>query len=93
MLALEVTTRERPALQIHMRCFQEFAVVSTVLALAPFGVPATVFWIYVCASLLFLVGLIKVLNELPQEHNLQTRWGVFAPGRVRVAELRSRSEL
>jgi uncharacterized membrane protein len=32
--------------------------------------PTTVFWIYVCASLLFLVGLIKVFNELPQEHGV-----------------------
>jgi uncharacterized membrane protein len=35
-----------------------------------FGVPPTVFWIYLCASLLFLVGLIKVFNELPQEHGV-----------------------
>ena len=55
-------------MQILMRGFQEFAV--TALALAPFGVPATVFWIYVCASLLFLVGLIKVFNELPQQHGV-----------------------
>jgi uncharacterized membrane protein len=53
-----------------MRCFQEFAVVVTALALAPFGMTTTVFWIYVCASLLFLVGLIKVFNELPQEHGV-----------------------
>ncbi len=53
-----------------MRCFQEFALVGTALALAPFGVPTTVFWIYVCASLLLLVGLIKVFAELPQEHGV-----------------------
>ncbi len=53
-----------------MRCFQEFAVVVTALALAPLGVPTTVFWIYVCASLLFLVGVIKVFNELPQEQGV-----------------------
>jgi uncharacterized membrane protein len=40
------------------------------LALAPFGVPPTVFWIYVCASLVFSVGLIKVFKELPQEHGI-----------------------
>ncbi len=58
-------------MQILMRCFQEFAVVVvTELALAPFGVPAAVFWIYVCASLLFVVGLIKVFDELPQEHGV-----------------------
>ena len=53
-----------------MRLVQEFAVVVTDLALAPFGLPTTVFWIYVCASLLFLAGLIKVFNELPQEHGI-----------------------
>jgi uncharacterized membrane protein len=43
-----------------------------VLALeaAPFGIPATAFWIYVCASLVFVIGLIKILNELPQEHGV-----------------------
>jgi uncharacterized membrane protein len=40
------------------------------LASAPFGIPATVFWIYVCALLLFLIGLIKILKELPQEHGV-----------------------
>src|SRR5438046_5934987 len=54
----------------HVEPFSESAVVVTALALAPFGVPATVFWIYVCASLLFLVGLIKVFNELPHEHGV-----------------------
>ena len=53
-----------------MRCFQGFAVVATALALAPFGMSTTVFWIYVSASLLFLVGVIKVFNELPQEHGV-----------------------
>jgi uncharacterized membrane protein YphA (DoxX/SURF4 family) len=37
---------------------------------APFGIPATVFWIYVCASLLFIIGFIKILKELPQEHGV-----------------------
>jgi uncharacterized membrane protein len=53
-----------------MRCCQEFAVVVTALALAPFGVPATVFWIYVSASLVLLVGLIRVFEELPQRHGV-----------------------
>jgi uncharacterized membrane protein len=57
-------------LPILIGCCQEFAVVVTALAVAPFGVPATVFWIYVSASLLFLVGLIKVFDELPQEHGI-----------------------
>ena len=30
--------------------------------------PATAFWIYVCASLLFIIGLIKILGELRQMH-------------------------
>jgi uncharacterized membrane protein len=32
--------------------------------------PATAFWIYVCASLLFIIGLIKIFEELPQEHGV-----------------------
>jgi uncharacterized membrane protein len=32
----------------------------------------TVFWIYVTASLLFLGGLVKVFNELPREHGVDT---------------------
>jgi uncharacterized membrane protein len=55
-------------LQILLCCFQQFVVLP--LAAAPFGIPATAFWIYVCASLLFIVGLIKIFNELPQEHGV-----------------------
>src|ERR1700730_3389876 len=40
------------------------------LAAAPFGIPATAFWIYVSASLLFIIGFIKILKELPQEHGV-----------------------
>ena len=40
------------------------------LAAAPFGIPATAFWMYVCASLLLVIGLIKILKELPQEHGV-----------------------
>jgi len=40
------------------------------LVAAPFGIPATAFWIYVCASLLFIIGFIKILKELPQEHGV-----------------------
>jgi uncharacterized membrane protein len=32
--------------------------------------PAPAFWIYVCASLLFIIGVIKILRELPQEHGV-----------------------
>ena len=60
----------RAALQILLCCFQQFAVVVPALAAAPFGVPATVFWIYVCALLLFIIGLIKIFGELPQEHGV-----------------------
>jgi len=37
---------------------------------APLGIPATVFWIYVCGSLLFIVGLIKIVDELPREQGI-----------------------
>jgi len=40
------------------------------LVAAPFGIPATAFWIYVCASLLFIIGFIKILKELRQEHGV-----------------------
>ena len=53
-----------------MCCCQPFAVVVPALAAAPFGIPATAFWIYVCASALFIVGLIKIFGELPQEHGV-----------------------
>jgi len=32
--------------------------------------PAIAFWMYVCASLLFIIGLIKIFGELPQEHGV-----------------------
>jgi uncharacterized membrane protein len=69
MSPLEVTG-ERPALQILVCCFQRFVVVVPALASPPFGMPATVFWIYVCASLLFIIGLIKIFGELTQEHGV-----------------------
>ena len=55
---------------ILLCCFQQFAVVVLALAAAPFGIPATAFWVYVCASLLFIIGFIKILKELPQEHGV-----------------------
>jgi len=57
-------------LQIVVCCFQQFVVVVPALAFAPFGMPAIPFWMYVCASLLFVIGLIKILGELPQEHGV-----------------------
>jgi uncharacterized membrane protein len=52
-----------------LSCFQ-FAVVVLALPAAPFGIPATAFWIYVSASLLFIIGFIKNLKELPQEQGV-----------------------
>jgi uncharacterized membrane protein YphA (DoxX/SURF4 family) len=57
-------------LQIVLCSFQQFVVVVPALAFAPFGIPATVFWIYVCALVLFIIGLIKILGELRQEHGV-----------------------
>jgi len=57
-------------LQILLCCFQRFAVVVLALGAAPFGIPATAFWIYLCASLLFVIGFLKILKELPQEHGV-----------------------
>ena len=57
-------------MQILLCCLQKFAGVTLALASAPFGIPATAFWICVCASLLFIIGLIKILKELPQEHGV-----------------------
>ena len=37
---------------------------------APFGLSATALWIYVCASLLFIIGLVKIVKELPQERGI-----------------------
>ena len=37
---------------------------------APFGLPAIVFWMYVCALLVSIVGLIKIIGELPQQHGV-----------------------
>jgi uncharacterized membrane protein len=56
-------------LQIQLCCFQQLVVVPA-LAFAPFGIPAIAFWIYVSASLVFIIGLIKIFGELPQEHGL-----------------------
>jgi uncharacterized membrane protein len=57
-------------LQIVVRNLQEFMVVVPALAFAPFGLPATVFWMYVCALVIFIVGLIKIPGELRQEHGV-----------------------
>ena len=57
-------------MQIQLCCFQQFVVVLPALAFAPFGIQAIAFWIYVSASLLLIVGLIKIFGELPQAHGV-----------------------
>jgi uncharacterized membrane protein len=65
MSPLDLTGGERLALQL-----QQLVVVVPALASVPFGMSAIAFWMYVCASLLFIIGLIKIFGELPQEHGL-----------------------
>ena len=36
----------------------------------PFGMSAIVFWIYVCALLVFIIALIKIVGELPREQGV-----------------------
>ncbi len=55
---------------ILVLCLQPPAVAVLALASAPFGLSATAFWMYVCAALLLILGLIRVLKELPQEHGV-----------------------
>jgi uncharacterized membrane protein len=55
-------------MQIPVCCAQQFGVVAPALAFAPFGIPPITFWIYVSASVVFIVGLIKIIGELPNEH-------------------------
>ncbi len=40
------------------------------LAFAPFGMPAMAFWIYVSALLIFIIGIIKIFGELPEQYGL-----------------------
>jgi len=49
---------------------QTIFVVVPALAFAPLGMPAIVFWMYVSAALLFIIGLIKIFRELPREHGV-----------------------
>jgi uncharacterized membrane protein len=57
-------------LQILLGSLQQVCVFVLALAAPPFGIPATAFWIYVSAALIFIVGFIKILKELPQEHGI-----------------------
>ena len=70
MLRLEFTGGECPALQLQLCCCQQFVVVVPALVFAPFGIPPITFWIYVSASLLFIIGLIKIFGELPEVHGM-----------------------
>lgn len=57
-------------MQIVVCSFQQFGVVLSALAFVPFGMTATAFWIYVCASLIFISGLTRILGELRAEHGV-----------------------
>ena len=57
-------------MQIVVCCFQQFVVITPAMISAPFGLPAIVFWMYVCALLVFIIGLIKIIGELPQQHGV-----------------------
>ena len=67
MFGDQITTREGASI---VKSSDWFVVVVLALGAAPFSIPATAFWIYVCASLLFIIGFIKILNELPQKQGV-----------------------
>ena len=52
-------------MQTQLCCFPQFVVILA-LAFPPFGIPPISFWIYVSASLLLIIGLVKLFGELPQ---------------------------
>jgi len=58
------------ALQIVVCSFQPFVLAIPALAFAPFGLPASVFWIYVSALAIAISGFIKILGELHQQHGI-----------------------
>jgi uncharacterized membrane protein len=47
-----------------------FTFVVAALASAPFGLSAIAFWMYACALVLSIIGLIKIRPELLQEHGV-----------------------
>ena len=50
---------------MQVSCYlQQLAVL---VVAAPFGIPATAFWMYVCAFLLLIIGLIKIPREIPRQ--------------------------
>ena len=51
--------------------FVDFANARLAIALAGFRLPRGIFWLYLSASILLVVGLVKILkDELPQTHGL-----------------------
>ena len=52
-------------MQTQLCCFPQFVVIPA-LAFPPFDIPPISFWIYVSASLVLIIGLIKIYGELPQ---------------------------
>jgi uncharacterized membrane protein YphA (DoxX/SURF4 family) len=57
-------------LPIHLCCFQQVATAALLRSSTPFGIPTIPFWMYVCALLLSVIGLVKISKELPQEHGV-----------------------
>ena len=57
-------------MQVLLCCFQQFVILILAMASAHFDIPAIVFWMYVCASFVFIAGLIRILEELPQERGI-----------------------
>ena len=49
---------------------QQFILVVPALISPPFGTSAITFWMYFTAALLFIISLIKIFGELPQEHGI-----------------------
>ena len=50
--------------------FQQLVVAEPALAFPPFGLTSIVFWMYVFASVVLIIGLVKILGELAQVHGL-----------------------
>jgi uncharacterized membrane protein len=57
-------------LQIVTGYFQQIVVVVPALVSPPFGLSAAAFWMYVCAFLVSIIGLLKIFGELGQEHGV-----------------------
>lgn len=55
---------------IPLCCSRQFAIAALALPSAPFGLSATAFWMYVCAALLLIIGLMRILKELPRKNGV-----------------------